>query len=262
MHPLLNIAVTAARNAGNIIIRAYDRRDRLDIQQKTHIHDLVTNIDRAVEEEIINSIQEAYPQHNILSEESGAIDNNSDTRWIIDPIDGTYNFIRGIPYFAVSIAVEIKGTVEHGVVYNPITNELYCASRGNGAQLNDHKIRVHKCNDLHDSFLAVGFACERIGINIADYLVAIQKIMHNIGGLRNMGAASLELAQVACGRYDGYFELGLKQWDVAAGQLLVLEAGGFVSDYCGEKNYPENGIVATTTKIHHLLIQELKKLKI
>lgn len=247
MSAILNIAIKAARRAGTIIRRATDRMDALQVQEKCHL-DFVTNIDAQVEEDIINTIRMAYPEHGILAEESGVTLGN-DYVWIIDPIDGTTNFIRGFPQFAVSIAITYKNRLEHAIVYDPLLDELFSASRGQGANLNERRIRVSKRTQLEGALCATGIAGRNQKYNDL-YINNIQALTSKGAILRQTGSAALCLAYVAAGRTDAYYEFGLKSWDIAAGALLVKEAGGLVSDFKGGEDYLETGsIVATSPKL-------------
>lgn len=251
--PILNIAIEAARFAGNIIVRSLNRLDNIKIAEKGP-NDYVTEIDQRVELEIINIIQKAYPSHGIIGEEGGEIVGN-DYTWIIDPIDGTRNFIHGFPHFAVSIAVTYKNKIEHGVIYDPLRQELFTASRGKGAQLNEHRIRVSSRKILQDCLLGTGFAFRHTDPQSTLPGKLLHAIVPLCGDIRRAGAATLDLAYVACGRLDGFWELGLRIWDFAAGILLVKEAGGIVSDPEGGENYSKTGniVVANPVIIRQLL---------
>ncbi len=260
MHPYLNTAVKAARSAGKIIAQAMDRIDRIEIATKGTHNNYVTSVDRACEAEIIDIIKTAYPDHGILGEESGSIEgtNPQQVVWIIDPLDGTTNFVHGFPQFCVSIGVQIKGVMEHGVIYNPINNELFTASKGAGAQLDGRRIRVAECKDLKAALLGTGFAYEKTPEKIAAGLKRLGNILPHCSDVRRAGSAALDLAFVAAGRMDGYWEQGLKPWDCAAGALMVREAGGFVSDFAGKDQYLETGtIVAGSPKIYAALMELL-----
>lgn len=255
--PIINIAVEAARAAGNIIVRAMKRLDTVKIAEK-HPNDFVTEVDQRVEQEIISIIQKAYPTHSILGEEGGEIQGD-DYQWIIDPIDGTRNFIHGFPHFAISIAVAHKNKLEHGVIYDPIRQELFTASRGKGAHLNERRIRVSQRKHLGECLLGTGFAYRHV---TNDHTIP-SRILHGIipvcGDIRRAGAATLDLAYVACGRLDGFWELGLHIWDIAAGILLVKEAGGMVCDPSGGENYLKTGnIVAANPAIMRQFLKTIK----
>jgi len=246
-HPLLNIAVTAARKAGSIITRAFDRREAVKISHKSE-NDFVTDIDRAAEKAIIEIIHKAYPSHSILAEESGHHHGDEYT-WIIDPLDGTSNFIHGFPHFAVSIAVKHKDSIEHGVVYDPIKQELFTASRGQGAKLNRYRLRVSQQISLKGALLGTGFPHKDIE-RLEHYLKEFADFTRKAASIRRPGAAALDLAYVAAGRLDGFWEYGLSPWDIAAGALLITEAGGLLSEPNGGQNYLSTGnIVAANPKL-------------
>ncbi len=255
---LLNIAIKAARAAGDVIIRAQDRPGKIEISQKQH-NDFVTNVDRQAEQAIIAIIQKAYPAHSILGEESGVTAGfNDEYEWIIDPLDGTRNFIHGFPQFCVSIAVKVMGRIEHGVIYDPVRQELFSASRGKGAQLNDHRIRVSTQKALEACLLGTGFPFRHSPEYIAAYISSLTSMLPICGDVRRAGAAALDLAYVAAGRLDGFWEMGLKIWDIAAGVLLIREAGGLLCDFNGAEQYLESGnIIAANPKIMKLLLQQL-----
>lgn len=258
MHPMLNIAVRAARQAGNIIIRSVERIDTLTITSKSR-NDFVSEVDRAAEQEIINAIRKAYPNHGILAEESGSHEGD-DYLWIIDPLDGTTNFLHGFPQFAVSIGVQYKGTLTHAVVYDPMRQELFTASRGAGAQLNNKRIRVSKLKSLEGALLGTGFPY-RYQQHLPCYLRTFQALTPVAAGIRRPGSASLYLAYVAAGRLDGFWEFGLSPWDMAAGVLLIQEAGGLVGDLAGGHDYLETGnVVAGSPKVFKALLQTIRPL--
>lgn len=253
--PIVNIAVNAARAAGNLILRSQDKLDSIRVSEKKP-RDYVTDIDVQVEREIIQLIRKSHPNHGILGEESGETTGKDDYVWIIDPIDGTRNFIHGFPQFAVSIAIRHKGKIEHGVIYDPIRQELFTATRGKGARLNDHRIRVSKISKLEESLLGTGFPSLRSEELIEAYVQSLKTLLPISGDLRRAGAATLDLAYVACGRLDGFWEMGLKLWDIAAGSLLIKEAGGLVCDINGGDDYLKTGnIVAGNPKILKLLFK-------
>jgi len=253
MHPTLNIAIKAARRAGQIINRASLDIERLQVSVKQQ-SDYVTEVDRAAEAAIIDTIREAYPKHAILAEESGS-SGDSEYQWIIDPLDGTTNFIHGFPQYAVSIGLAHKGVMNQAVVYDPTRNELFTAGKGAGAYLNDKRIRVSKRAKLAEALIGTGFPY-RMFDHADAYTAIFRELTQKTAGLRRPGAASIDLAYVACGRTDGFWEFGLSPWDIAAGTLLVSEAGGLVSDLAGESNYLATGnIVAGTPKIFGQLLQ-------
>ena len=247
MHPMLNTAVKAARKAGAIINRAANDLDRLTVHAKRP-RDYVSEVDRVAEQAIIETLLDAYPGHGILAEESGR-SGGEEHVWVIDPLDGTTNFLHGLPQYAVSIALLHKGVLTHAVVYDPARNELFTATRGRGAMLNDRRIRASKRSKLSECLIGTGFPFRDFSFAEA-YLNMFRDMMKATSGLRRPGSAALDLAWVACGRYDGFFELGLSQWDLAAGALLVLEAGGLVGDFQGNDSYLKSGhIVAGNPKI-------------
>ncbi|WP_455220331.1 inositol-1-monophosphatase [Kaarinaea lacus] len=256
MHPMLNIAVRAARNAGNIIVRALDHIDRLNVQTKSE-NDFVTEVDKAAEQEIIRTIHKAYPNHGFLAEESGKQSGDEFT-WIIDPLDGTTNYVHGFPQFAVSIALKHKQVLEQAVVYDPLRQELFTASRGRGAQLNDRRIRVTSRPGLKGALLGTGFPFKQQQYLDA-YLATFKALFPMTAGIRRAGAASLDLAYVAAGRLDGFWEIGLNPWDMAAGALLIEEAGGFVCDFAGQKEYLETGnLVAANPKLLKPMLEKIQ----
>jgi len=247
MQPMVNIALNAARKAGEKIAKASDRIDLLTVEEKG-INDFVTDVDRQAEKEIIYHLHKAYPEHNIVGEETGEVPGsagNSDYTWIIDPLDGTTNFIHGIPHFAVSIACLFKGKLEHAVIVDPIRREEFTASRGYGAQLNGHRIRVSKKRSVEGALLGTGIPFRGHQMEHMDnYTKALNILAKQTAGIRRAGAASLDLAYVAAGRLDGFWEIGLNQWDIAAGALLVQEAGGLVTDLNGGHQFMESGNIA------------------
>ncbi len=261
MHPYLNIAVRAARRAGTIITRHMEKLDSLSIYEKG-LNDLVTEVDKSAEAAIIETIFKAYPDHGILGEETGYHPGNEFT-WVIDPLDGTMNYVHGFPQFAVSIAIKQKGHIEHAVIYDPISQDLYTATRGAGAQVNDRRIRVSPRENLKGALIGTAFPLHyRDGTTPSDelrYLPHLQKIFNQGSDMRKVGCASLNLAYVASGKLDGFWEPGLKEWDIAAGVLIVREAGGFVSDFAGENGFLESGnIIAGTRKVHAELLDIFK----
>lgn len=253
MHPILNIATRAARNAGNIIVRALERLDTVSFSEKEQ-NDFVSDIDQQAEAEIIAVIRKAYPQHGILAEESGFTEGD-DFLWIIDPLDGTTNFLHGFPHFAVSIALQHKGKTEHGLIYDPVRQEFFSASRGGGARVNDRRIRVSQQKTLNGSLLGTGFPFKHLDL-LNPYLETFKAISPAAAGIRRAGAAALDLAYVAAARLDGFWEIGLSPWDIAAGALMIQEAGGLVSDFSGRENFLESGnVVAGNPKVFKALLQ-------
>jgi myo-inositol-1(or 4)-monophosphatase len=258
LHPMLNIAIKAARAAGALINRASLDLDLLKVSAKSP-NDFVTEVDRASEEAIIEVLLGAYPGHGILAEESGRAHGakDSDYVWIIDPLDGTTNFIHGLPIYAVSIALAHRGVVQQAVVYDPCRNDLFFASRGRGAFLNDRRLRVSKRTRMTESLIGTGFPFRR-GDNYKRYLQMFEAVMPQCAGLRRPGAAALDLCYVAAGYYDGFFETGLNPWDVAAGALIITEAGGLVGNFTGEADYMyQREVVAANPKIYGQLVRLL-----
>jgi len=240
---MLNTAVKAARKAGAIINRASLDIDLVQVSAKGR-SDFVTEVDRAAEEAIIDTLRTAYPQHAFLAEESGASESGSgdEYKWIIDPLDGTTNFIHGFPQYAVSIALQHRGQLAQAVVYDPTRNELFTASKGRGAFLNDRRIRVSRRSQLRECLIGTGFPFRSLE-HLDTYVRIFRRMTEETAGVRRPGAAALDLAYVAAGRLDGFWEIGLSPWDMAAGALLILEAGGFITDFDGEANYLTNGRV-------------------
>jgi myo-inositol-1(or 4)-monophosphatase len=255
-HPMINIAVKAARRAGRIINQAADNLDVLTVRHKS-LNDLVSEVDRASEAAIIQTIHAAYPDHAILAEESGA-SGASEYVWIIDPLDGTTNYLHGFPQYCVSIGVAHRGVLTHGVIFDPTRNDLYTASRGRGAFLNDRRMRVSRRTKLIDALVGTGFPF-RMFDHMDAYIGVLRELMSKTAGIRRPGAAALDLAAVAAGRYDGFWEIGLSPWDMAAGALMVLEAGGLVGDLQGDEHYLQRGmIVAGNPKIFGQLLQAIE----
>ena len=256
MHPMLTTAVKAARRAGSIINQASQNLDLLNVSKKSH-SDYVSEVDGAAEHAIIKVLLAAYPDHAILAEESGhqGDEKNSEYQWIIDPLDGTTNFLHGFPKYSVSIAVKHKGVLSHAVVYDPTNNELFTASRGGGAFLNDRRIRVSKRTRLEDCLIGTGIPFRDL-THLDAYIAMFKDIIPRTAGIRRPGSAALDLAYVATGRYDGFWEIGLAPWDMAAGCLLITEAGGLVGDLEGNETQLESGqILAGNPKIFGQLLQ-------
>jgi myo-inositol-1(or 4)-monophosphatase len=255
MHPMLNTAVKAARRAGNVINRASRNLDIIAVKEKA-VNDFVSEVDREAEQVVISTLREAYPGHAILAEESGA-SGQSEYRWVIDPLDGTTNFLHGFPQYAVSIALEHRGLVTQAVIYDPARNDLFTASRGRGAFLNDTRLRVSKRTQLKPCLIGTGFPFKELA-HLDPYMAMLVDIMKGTAGVRRAGSAALDLAYVAAGRLDAFWELGLGRWDMAAGSLLITEAGGLVGDLEGNEGWMETGnIVAGTPKVFAELLKLL-----
>ena len=255
---MLNTAVKAARKAGSIITRASYDLDKLTVRTKRQ-NDFVSEVDHAAEDAIISTLREAYPDHGFLGEESGYKDRDAQHLWIIDPLDGTTNFLHGVPQYCVSIGLQQKGVLQHAVVFDPNRNELFTASKGAGAFLNDRRIRVSRVDKLEGALMGTGFPFKEVG-NLDDYMRMMKNMILGTAGIRRPGAAALDLAWVAAGRFDGFWEMGLSPWDMAAGALLVREAGGLVGDFAGEERFMDSGrIVAANGKLFSAFLQLLKQ---
>lgn len=259
LNPALNIAFKAARKAGDFMIRAANNLPNIKVDNKAS-NDFVSDVDRYSEEIIINTIQEAYPHHRILSEESGLIGNErADFEWIIDPLDGTTNYLHGHPQYAISMALLEKGILKEALVYAPERNDLYIASRGQGALLNDKRIRVSNRFELPNCLIGTGFPVVNQDI-IDNYLAILKEFIQKTAGARREGAAALDLCALAMGRLDGFFEFSLKPWDIAAGALIVQESGGIVTDFQGEQDWLQSGnTVAANPKLLAQMLQIINK---
>ena len=259
MHPMVTIAIRAARNAGNVIIRSYNHTESLNVTEKSR-NDYVSEVDRRAEQEIIQTIQKSYPGHSFLAEETGKQEGN-EYQWIIDPLDGTTNYLRGFPHFAVSIAMKHRDKLEHAVIFDPLKDEIFSATRGQGAQLNDRRIRVTQRKELRGALLGTGIPY-RPDQDLDAYLPTVKAMIKDTAGVRRAGSAALDLAYVAAGRLDGYWEFGLKPWDLAAGVLITQEAGGIVTDTDGNNDYLDNGnLVTGNVKIHAEMLRRLNSCK-
>lgn len=256
MHPMLHTAIKAARRAGSVILRYSDQVDRLSVDSKGH-NDFVSEVDREAEQQIIDILRRAYPDHAILAEESGKQNDGNDFQWIIDPLDGTTNFLHGYPQFSVSIALRHLGRLEQAVVFDPLHNELFTAGRGAGAHLNDRRIRVSKVSKMEGALLGTGFPFKSFE-NLEVWIDTFRVLLPKTSGVRRAGSAALDLAHVACGRLDGFWEIGLNAWDMAAGALLIEEAGGMVSDFSGGQDFLDTGnIVAGNPRVHPEIVRLL-----
>ncbi|HEY7379336.1 MAG TPA: inositol monophosphatase family protein [Steroidobacteraceae bacterium] len=253
MQPLLNIAVRAARKAGDLIMRSLPRLESIQVASKGR-NDFVTDVDRAAEQEIIATIHRAHPDHGILAEESGR-SGSDEFVWIIDPLDGTTNFVHGFPTFAVSIALEHRGRLEQAVVYDPMRQELFTASRGTGALLDGRRIRVSNSRGLEGALIGTGFPYRENTRWLESYVAMLKTVMSNTAGIRRPGSAALDLSYVAAGRLDGFWELGLKPWDTAAGSLLILEAGGLIGTLTGGEYKQGGHIIAGSPKVYTALVE-------
>ncbi len=255
MHPLLNIAIGAARRAGDLIVRSLPRLDAIQVESKGR-NDFVSEVDRMAEQEIMAAVRRLYPDHAFLAEESGRT-GESEFIWIIDPLDGTTNFLHGFPTFSVSIALERRGRLEQAVVYDPLRQELFTGSRGEGAQLDGRRIRVSKQRGLEGALISTGFPYRENTRWMDPYLAMLKTIMSSTAGIRRPGSAALDLAYVAAGRTDGFWEMGLNPWDTAAGTLLIQEAGGRVGTLTGGEYKQAGHIVAGNPKVFDALVAAL-----
>ena len=254
MHPILNIGVRAARRAGDIIVRHINQLDAIRVDSKGR-NDFVSEVDRMAEQDIIRTVQRSYPDHAFLAEESGA-SGDAEYVWIIDPLDGTTNFLHGFPVFCVSIAVMHRGRLEHGVIFDPLRNELFTASRGAGASVDGRKMRVSDTRLLEKSLLGTGYPYKPESGWLDAYMEMLKAAIRATAGVRRPGAAALDLAYVAAGRLDGFWEIGLNIWDVAAGALMIQECGGIVTDLAGRDGWQQSGnVVAGNPKIHEALLK-------
>lgn len=259
MHPMLNIAIRAARNAGKVIVKGYENLEAVEVEEKS-LNDYVTSVDKEAEVAIIGTLRKSFPDHCIIAEESGTDDGkDKDYQWIIDPLDGTTNFIHGIPHFAVSIALKIKGRTEVGVVFDPIRNELFSAVKGQSAQINGYRTRTNSVAKLPGTLLATGFPFKQ-KYHTETYLNIFRDFFMDVADMRRSGSAALDLAYVAAGRMDGFWEFGLKPWDIAAGELLVKESGAMMTDFNGGNDHMKSGnVVAANPKLLKEMLTVIRK---
>jgi myo-inositol-1(or 4)-monophosphatase len=256
MHPMINIAVRAARSAGNILLRYFEHTDTLTVTEKRK-NEFVSEVDKAAEQAIIEVLRKSYPDHSILGEESGSHKGN-DYQWVIDPLDGTTNYLHGQPHFSISIALKYQGQLEHGVIYDPLREEMFSATRGSGAFINDRRIRVTQRKGLDGALIGTGFPYRDLS-HLDAYMAMFRDMITDTAGIRRPGSAALDLAYVAAGRLDGFWELGLSEWDLAAGALLVREAGGTVTDIGGGDRYLESGnLIAGGLKTHAAMLKLIR----
>ncbi len=259
MHPMLNIAIRAARKAGNHIAKSLENAEKIQTTQKGS-NDFVTNVDKEAEAIIVSTIKSSYPEHCIIAEEGGLIEGkDKEVQWIIDPLDGTTNFVKGFPHFAVSIAVRFRGKTEVACVYDPMTNELFTAQRGAGAQLNNARIRVQPIKDLQGAVLATAFPFKQKQ-HSESFMKILSAMFVECADFRRTGSVALDLCYLAANRVDGYFELGLKPWDMAAGELIAREAGAIVTDFAGGTDYMQSGnIVASSPRGVKAILQHIRE---
>lgn len=259
MHPMLNIAIRAARNAGKVIVKGYESLESVEVEEKS-LNDYVSSVDKEAELAIIGTLQKSYPDHSFICEESGIIEGkDKDHQWIIDPLDGTTNFIHGIPHFAVSIALKIKGRTEVGIVFDPIRNELFSAVKGQSSQINGYRTRTSSVPKLTGTLLATGFPFKQKH-HTQTYLEIFNDFFLDVADMRRSGSAALDLAYVAAGRMDGFWEFGLKPWDIAAGELLLKESGALMTDFNGGNDYMKSGnVVAANPKLLKEMLTVIRK---
>ncbi len=256
MHPMINIAVRAARSAGNILLRYFEHTDTLTVTEKKK-NDFVSEVDKAAEQAIIEVLRKSYPNHAILGEESGSHKGN-EYQWVIDPLDGTTNYLHGNPQFSISIALKHHDQLEHGVIYDPLREEMFSATRGSGAFLNDRRIRVTQRKGMEGALIGTGFPYRELS-HLDAYMGMFRDMVSDTAGIRRPGSAALDFAYIAAGRLDGFWELGLSEWDFAAGALLIREAGGTISDLSGGERFFESGnVVAGGLKTHAAMLKLIK----
>jgi myo-inositol-1(or 4)-monophosphatase len=259
MHPMLNIAIRAARNAGNVIVQGFEDLDSVEVEQKS-LNDYVSSVDKEAELAIIGTLKKAYPDHSFIAEESGTeMGKDTDHQWIIDPLDGNTNFINGIPHFAISIALKVKGRTEVGIVFDPMRNELFSAVRGQSSQINGYRTRTSTVPQLPGTLLATGFPF-KAKHNTEAYLSIFGEFFANVADMRASGCPSLDLAYVATGRLNGFWQFALKPWDIAAGELLLKESGAMMTDFAGGNDYMKTGnVVAANPKLLKEMLTVIRK---
>ncbi len=261
MQPMLTIALKAARKAGEVIESAFERLDLVEVEEKGR-NDFVSEVDRKAEDEVIYHLNKAYPDHKFTGEEGGTRGNpDADYEWIIDPLDGTTNFLHGIPHFAVSVACLYKGTLEHAVIVDPMKHEEFCATRGKGATVNGRRMRVSNRKGMDGALIGTGIPFNGFALeHIEPYMDCLKDIASETAGIRRPGSAALDLAYVAAGRFDGFWEMNLKAWDIAAGCLLLKESGALTSDFNGGSDFLKSGhIVAASPKVFKPLLKTVQK---
>ncbi len=259
MNPMLNIGVRAARAAGRVITKNMGRLDTIRIEKKGH-NDFATEVDQQAEAEIVETLMKAYPNHGVLAEESGQLGNaNSEFQWVVDPLDGTLNFLHGFPHFSVSIGLYKEGRAFQGVVYDPVPQELFTASKGDGAYLDGRRIRVSGASQLGNALVSASYPYrEGDSAHLDFYMATLRAFTEKCSGVRRAGSAALDLAYIAAGRVDGSWMSGVKKWDIAAGALLVREAGGLINDYQAGDTWFESGdLIAGSPKVHHAMLQTM-----
>ncbi len=258
MHPMLNIAIRAARSAGKVIMHATEQLDKVEITQKG-TNDLVTSVDIEAEEAIIAAISKSYPDHGFICAESGEQGNKkSEYQWIVDPLDGTTNFIKGIPHFCVSIALKVNGKTEQAVIFDPTRDELFTATKGQGCQFNTYRCRVTKAKDLKGTIIGTGFP-HKVKHYKETYMTILADMYDDTADIRHAGSAALDLAYVAAGRFDGFFQIGLKPWETAAGELLLKEAGGIITDFTGGHGYVDSGnLIVGNPKVVKAMLAKMR----
>ncbi len=259
MHPMLNIAIRAARNAGKVIVKGYENLESVEVEEKS-LYDYVSSVDKEAEVAIIGTLQKSYPDHSFLCEESGIIvGKDKDHQWIIDPLDGTTNFIHSIPHFCVSIALKVKGRTEVAVVFDPIRNELFSAVKGQSSQINGYRTRASLVKNLTGTLLATGFPFKQKH-HTETYLNIFKDFFMTASDMRRSGSPALDLAYVAAGRMDGFWEFGLKPWDIAAGELLLKESGAMMTDFNGGNDHMKSGnVVAANPKLLREMLNVIRK---